>query len=260
MSAYYEVAEELASSDTLVAEMGQAYERWIGVRRGDMVPLLEVAHSVKANKKELRVLYEMGPKTRIQDLKLAPLLNRDGQLRLVTVEFLRTWVLKMRTNQARELLESAVMLFHDAHYSHNHTEQMIMMMNEMSEDVKQVRREVVDIPDSSSDSECEEGVRHALSAAATAAQRKYDQERRSAFAGDVEKARVTLHHSRLWIGEDTMAHQRVFIGHGEDARPKTSSAALGRMGHVDESDIDEADELEMTLEEVYEKNTHLEHR
>merc|ERR1719506_768177 len=204
MSSYYAVAEDVASSDTLIAEVGQAYERWLGVRRGDMVPMLDVASTVKQHRRELRILYDAN-KTRQVDLKLEPLLNHEGQIRLVTVEFLRNYVLKMRTSQARELLESTVMWYNESNKNSEHNEQMRFMMHEMDDDLKMMRKSLEDANSSSDDedeTEERQGAKAILLKAAYERQQRADARRKRNFSDDVARIRGELKHASLWIGDE----------------------------------------------------------
>jgi len=246
MSAYYEISKDLMSSDTLLMEISQAYTRWMGVRRGDQVPLLAIAHALKVHRYQLRVLYDTKVSTFIE-AKLNPFLNRDGQLRLVTVEFLKNSVMKMRTHQARELLESAVMHYHQANKSNTQIDQMLLLMKEMKDEIRYMNIELQSGPDSSSDSEIEL-VTNQAGPMSNAAQRKSDEGRRSIYKNTMEDSRIELHHARLWLGEAGTSHP-VQAG-GEGRRPKAvRDRDVWAPGQDEDDEIDE-ENLVLTLGDV----------
>lgn len=243
MSAYYEVAANVASADNLFQEIGQAYERWIGARRGELVPLIEVAHSVKVNRHEMRVLFEADENcNKVMELRLRPLLDNDRKLRLVTVEFLRLSVLKIRSQQARELLESAVDYYRDTSRRDTQTENMLHLMTEMSRDVRNLHTEVnafVEHTDSEdSDKDFDKPKKAIDDEIVKQQQSLFEHKRRLHFENQIQNWHIELRHARLWVGTDTLGHEREYVGHGEEARPKTSSLDRDKYLHTTIEDLE----------------------
>lgn len=194
MSAYYEIVVDLDTADTLLEEIGQAYKRWMGVRRGDMVPLMAVAHALKVHRDELRVLYDENQlKGKASDFRLLPFLNHAGQLRLVTVEFLKKSVMKMHTAQARELLECAVIYFHTSCKGDSQTEQMLALMTSMKSEMKDMKLALKAEADSSSESE--DDTQRQTENSSVSVQRMVT------YKHSMEATQIGLKHASLWIGE-----------------------------------------------------------
>merc|ERR1719506_3602190 len=95
----------------MLGEIRQTYKRWMGEKRGDLVHLLPIAHHFRANHKRMRVIFNEADTTHEVSKDTFEILEPfllQGQLRMVSVEFLMNNVRGMRIFQARELVIEAV--------------------------------------------------------------------------------------------------------------------------------------------------------
>jgi len=171
-------------------------------------------------------------------------LDSLGYLRVVNVEFLRNSVLKMRTEQARQLLESALMDYYNQNKAGQHFEEMTRMMYEMTAEIKGSARDLrasASAEDLSSDSEEEANLEELITT------KRQEKENIALFKSELEKCEEELSHARLWIGTKLAFGDEVTTGHNpdkEDASSDESSASGVPSEHVrqQEKEIEELEE------------------
>lgn len=198
MNAYQEVKESVSSADTLWDECFQSYDRWVGMRRGEMVPLLEISNAVLENRDSLKLLYD--PAIHPREDKLKPFMNKDGTIRLVTIEFLRNHVMKMRGTQARTILEDSIMYYYSTNRTHSHIEQMTFLVHEMKHLYAGMNKFMAGGEDSSDDSDIDLGDLDRRMADRLQEQKKMEVERRELFSDQLRGCKIDLHHAKLWVG------------------------------------------------------------
>lgn len=158
--------------------------------------------------------------------KVEPFLDSNGYLRIVNVEFLRNSVLKMRTEQARVLLESALMDYYNQNKAGQHFEEMTRMMYEMTAEIKgcsKALRASASADDISSDSEEEASLEELISL------KREEKENIAAFKIELEKCEAELSHSRLWIGTQLAFGDEVTTARGhhkEDSSDESSASGV----------------------------------
>jgi len=246
MGAYGDVKESLSSADTMWDEVFQAYERWVGQRRGEMVPLLDIVHAIVEHRHLLKVLHDPETNSTLED-KLRPFASKDGSIRLVTIDFLRNNVMKMRTAQARTLLEDSIIFFYNTNKTHSHVEQMSLVMHEMKH-LHATMSQFMTGGDDSSDSDFDaEGLDRQMGDILEE-QKKAEIERTQTFAEELLNCRHDLTHANLWVGTETI--DEYGLKHGKLERGNSSSRLQNPLyaeGPDDGAILEFEEEIELEL-------------
>lgn len=75
--------------------------------------------------------------------RLKDVLNEKGELRLITIAFLRTYVMKMRTLQAQQLIEEASILYYRKNKEESNMENMIQVLHELAHDTRVLKKQML---------------------------------------------------------------------------------------------------------------------
>eukprot|EP00927_Polykrikos_kofoidii_P044713 TRINITY_DN38601_c0_g1_i1.p1 TRINITY_DN38601_c0_g1~~TRINITY_DN38601_c0_g1_i1.p1 ORF type:complete len:1045 (-),score=155.80 TRINITY_DN38601_c0_g1_i1:52-3186(-) len=193
MDKYSEIMHIISTTDTLLQEVVQGYTRWIGQKRGELVPLDDILEVLRKNHHQLSSLFSIGTFTGRQQKTmhaLGPFMDKDGDIRMVTVAFLREHVLKMKAEQAESLLVKAATHFFEGSKEKSSLDLLQLIVHEIHAVALGIRKVLVRTIDSVEDStSIDEG--EVIQA---------PDEAKAAFRRELALCRDELSQARLWIG------------------------------------------------------------
>lgn len=164
MDAYSEVKGDMGAAETLVEEGMQVFRRWMGARRGELVPLSKILNAIE-KEREVR---EKARRIEIDDNDEDEERSEDSfdmDFVIVPADMLMDWLERsnrggrhwtMNEEQALEILQAAAMQYYEEHCGSATKNEVIMHMRKVDHRTQKIKADIDKELDKHGDDEEEE--------------------------------------------------------------------------------------------------------